>query len=59
MLQRKKLQAHCAHMVVHGVLHLLGYDHVRPRDALKMERQEIATLAALGYPNPYLPTLMA
>jgi probable rRNA maturation factor len=54
MLQRKNLAAHCAHMVVHGVLHLLGHDHVRARDALKMERREIAILASLGYPNPYL-----
>ena len=56
MLQRKKMQAHCAHMVVHGVLHLLGYDHARTGDAQKMEREEIAILAALGYPNPYLQT---
>ncbi len=55
MLQRKKLRAHCAHMVVHGVMHLLGYDHVHVRDAREMERREIAILAALGYPNPYLP----
>ena len=56
MLQCKKMQAHCAHMVVHGVLHLLGYDHARTGDAQKMEREEIAILAALGYPNPYLQT---
>ena len=53
MLQRKDLRAHCAHMVVHGVLHLLGQDHVRARDAERMERREIAVLATLGYPNPY------
>ena len=54
MLQRKNVRAHCAHMVVHGVLHLLGHDHVRARDAQRMERREIAVLSALGYSNPYL-----
>ncbi len=53
--QGKTLRAHCAHLVVHGVLHLQGYDHDRDRAATRMERRESALLAALGYPDPYLP----
>jgi|SRR5579863_4776273 probable rRNA maturation factor len=53
--QRKSARAHWAHMVVHGVLHLLGYDHERPRAAERMERREIRTLRRLGLANPYLP----
>ena len=52
--QNKDLSAHWAHMIVHGVLHLLGFDHTRPRDASKMEAQEIRILQDLGYTNPYL-----
>jgi probable rRNA maturation factor len=51
--QGKALEAHWAHMVVHGVLHLLGYDHERARDAARMEAREIGILARLGYPDPY------
>ena len=53
MQQGKSLRAHYAHMVVHGVLHLRGYDHVRARDARRMERAEIRVLRALGFGNPY------
>jgi probable rRNA maturation factor len=52
--QGKLLQAHWAHMVVHGILHLLGYDHENDRDAERMESCEIAVLAQFGYPNPYV-----
>lgn len=52
--QSKLLTAHWAHMVVHGVLHLLGYDHEKPRDALQMEALEVEILQALGFSNPYL-----
>jgi len=52
--QKKDLSAHWAHMIVHGVLHLLGFDHTRPRDASKMEAQEVRILQNLGYTNPYL-----
>ncbi len=52
--QRKPLTAHWAHLVVHGTLHLAGYDHVRDADAARMERREIAVLRRLGIPNPYL-----
>jgi probable rRNA maturation factor len=51
--QGKTLQAHWAHMVVHGVLHLLGYDHEIDQDAQLMEAREVNLLATFGYPNPY------
>ncbi len=51
--QDKTLRAHWAHLVVHGTLHLLGYDHVRAADARRMERREIAVLRRLGFANPY------
>ena len=51
----KKLDAHWAHMVIHGALHLAGYDHeVGNRERLRMERREIAVLRSFGYGNPYL-----
>lgn len=51
----KKLEAHWAHMIVHGALHLAGYDHeTGERDRLKMERREIAVLRSFGYGNPYV-----
>ncbi len=52
--QGKSLRAHWAHLVVHGTLHLLGYDHQRKRDALRMERRETRLLRTLGYRNPYV-----
>ncbi len=51
--QGKPLLAHWAHMVVHGTLHLLGYDHIEEAEAEHMEQLERDILAALGYPNPY------
>ena len=51
--QGKAPSAHWAHMVVHGVLHLLGYDHENDRDAGRMEARETRILAQLGMPNPY------
>lgn len=51
--QRKALRAHWAHLVVHGALHLIGYDHERPADARRMERREVAVLKQLGFSNPY------
>lgn len=53
-LQGKSVEAHWAHLVVHGLLHLKGHDHVLPAEALAMEALEIEILARLGYPNPYL-----
>jgi probable rRNA maturation factor len=54
--QDKSLKAHWAHLVVHGTLHLLGYDHQRVADARRMERREIAVLRRLGFANPYRST---
>lgn len=51
--QGKRLDAHWAHMVVHGCLHLLGYDHLEPEDAARMESLESEILAHLGYPDPW------
>lgn len=51
--QNKQLMAHWAHMIVHGVLHLNGYDHQHTKEAEKMEQIEIQILAKLGFPNPY------
>ncbi len=49
----KPLEAHYAHLVVHGLLHLQGYDHQAPRAARRMEALETQILAELGYPDPY------
>ena len=51
--QGKTLRAHCAHLVIHGMLHLQGYDHQRRADAARMEARETALLRALRYPDPY------
>ena len=51
--QRKPLRDHYAHLTVHGVLHLLGYDHEVAREAARMERLECRILAELGIPDPY------
>jgi probable rRNA maturation factor len=53
--QHITLTAHCAHLVVHGLLHLQGFDHDRPRAAARMEAREKRILASLGYPDPYAP----
>ena len=52
--QQKAAQAHWAHMVVHGMLHLQGYDHVDDEQADEMEALEIRILSQLGFDNPYL-----
>ena len=51
--QGKRLEAHYAHLVVHGLLHLQGHDHEAPRAARRMEALETQILAKLGYPDPY------
>jgi probable rRNA maturation factor len=51
--QNKAPIAHWAHMVVHGALHLLGYDHETDSDNKKMQAIEIDMMQALGFPNPY------
>ena len=52
--QKKTRLAHWAHLVMHGCLHLIGYDHMNPKDARKMETLEIQLLEELAYENPYL-----
>lgn len=52
--QDKILIAHWAHMVIHGCLHLLGYDHIKNRDAKIMESLEVTLLKELGFEDPYL-----
>lgn len=54
--QRKTVAAHYAHMIVHGLLHLQGYDHENDADAERMERREKTLLARFGYPDPYRET---
>lgn len=51
--QKKAIEAHWAHMVIHGFLHLLGYDHIEEIAAENMENIERTILAELGYPDPY------
>ena len=51
--QEKTTEAHWAHMVIHGCLHLLGYDHIKDDEAEEMEALERDLLASLGYPDPY------
>lgn len=52
--QDKSLEAHWAHMVIHGSLHLLGYDHLEDEEATEMETIETEIMLALGYPDPYI-----
>ncbi|MBE5252567.1 rRNA maturation RNase YbeY [Mixta mediterraneensis] len=52
--QGKTVEAHWAHMVVHGTLHLLGYDHIEDEEAEEMEGIETEIMLALGYPDPYI-----
>ena len=51
--QNKLLEAHWAHMIVHGTLHLQGFDHIETKDALIMEALEVKIMRKLGYANPY------
>jgi probable rRNA maturation factor len=52
--QNKSLEAHYAHLLVHGTLHAQGYDHeAGEREALEMEALEVLLMGALGYPDPY------
>lgn len=51
--QQKTAKAHWAHMTIHGILHLCGYDHQHNNEAKVMEQLEIKILSKLGYPHPY------
>ena len=51
--QRKTVEAHAAHLIVHGVLHAQGYEHENDDEAEEMEAFETDILAKLGFPNPY------
>jgi len=51
--QGKSLDAHWAHMIIHGTLHLLGYDHIEDKDADEMEALETELITALDFPAPY------
>lgn len=51
--QGKSVEAHCAHLIVHGVLHLQGWEHEEDDEAEEMEQEERTILAVLGYPDPY------
>lgn len=55
LAQGKKPLHHLAHLVIHGTLHLLGYDHDRPAAARRMEAEEVRTMVRLGFPDPYRP----
>ena len=52
--KKKDLDAYIAHMIVHGLLHLKGYEHQEKADAEIMENREIMILKRLGFPNPYI-----
>ena len=51
--QNKTLESHFAHLIIHGFLHLLGYDHIKEEESEEMEGLEIKILFKLGYENPY------
>lgn len=53
--QAKPVNAHWAHMIIHGILHLMGYDHSEEKEAENMEAEETALMLELGFPDPYFP----
>ena len=58
LAQKKRIADHYAHLIIHGYLHLIGFDHTQNDDALTMENKEIAVLKKLGIKNPYLSNIM-
>ena len=53
--QAKAPDAHWAHIIIHGILHLIGYDHSEEKEAETMEAKETALMLELGFPDPYFP----
>lgn len=51
--QHKTLEQHAAHLLIHGVLHALGYDHIEEQEAEEMEALETKIMTEIGFPNPY------
>ena len=58
LVQKKSIDDHYAHLIIHGYLHLIGFDHAKNDDAFTMENKEIAVLKKLGIKNPYLSNIM-
>lgn len=52
--QRKEINEHWAHIIIHGGLHLMGYNHIKNKEANTMENLEIKILKKMGYKNPYI-----
>lgn len=52
-IQAKTFRAHCLHLSVHGLLHLVGFDHIEDREAATMEARECEVMMAMGFPDPY------
>ena len=50
---KRPFDGHFSHLLIHGFLHLIGYDHIEPEDAAVMEPIEAKILASLGWPDPY------
>ena len=58
LAQKKSIYDHYAHLIIHGYLHLIGFNHTKNDDAITMENKEIAVLKKLGIKNPYLSNIM-
>ncbi|WP_343152530.1 rRNA maturation RNase YbeY [Buchnera aphidicola] len=56
--QKKTIKEHWAHIFIHGVLHLLGFDHINKKEAKKMESLECEILNKLGFKNPYISNII-